>query len=239
MTDKSESAPAVACAVERAISKKIKVDISLLRSLAESGAYRTEIGKRLGVDPTTAADHAKKHGIVIKINSSSNDTARKWWGDRIDLMLSMRDEGMSFSSIALKLGTTKSAVAGKLSRLGKCKTGGEIRDSEFWKECSVEMLRLHAEGWSDRRIGKHLGVPHGTIYSRRKTLDKRVANAPRPKIEFPPYGHCLFPSGDVPYITFCGALLQDIGKPYCAACCRKAYLPPRVVDTPVSRVNLH
>lgn len=33
-------------------------------------------------------------------------------------------------------------------------------------------------------------------------------------ITFPPPHHCVWPSGDIPHMTFCGQRALD-GKPYC------------------------
>jgi hypothetical protein len=98
------------------------------------------------------------------------------------------------------------------------------------RRVTAELLHLVSKGWSDRRIAKHFGKPHGTIHSRRKTLKNRAAMEPLPKIEFPPPGHCLFPNGDMPALTFCGATVEGDGKPYCRHHARKAYLPPKAVD---------
>lgn len=206
------------------------IDIALLRSLAATGSYRAEIGKRLGVHSTTAARQARKHGIVIRVAPGPHDDRAEWWVGRIDQALAMKAENISFSDIARRLGTTKNAVVGKFDRLGKCKAGGTTRDSTFWKRNTAELLRLHAEGWPDRRIAKHLGIPHGTVHSRLVTLRKREAKAPHPQIEFPPFGHCVMPSGDMPNMTFCGAEVEDITKPYCDAHIRVAYLPPKPAD---------
>lgn len=54
--------------------------------------------------------------------------------------------------------------------------------------------------------------------------------ARRPLVEFPKYGECIFPSGDLPEMTFCGAEVEDISKPYCSKCYAVAYLPPRPLD---------
>lgn len=206
------------------------IDIGLLRSLAATGSFRTEIGTRLGVHSTTAARVARENGISIRVAPGPHDDQAEWWAERIDQALAMRAEGISYSEIARTIGTTKNALIGKMHRLGKCEAGGVTRDSEFWLRHGDEMLRLRAAGWSHSRIAQRLGTSRGCIYSRCRTVEGRAAKAPRPNIEFPPAGHCLMPSGDVPNMTFCGAPREDSTRSYCDRHHALCYLPPKPAD---------
>ena len=57
-----------------------------------------------------------------------------------------------------------------------------------------------------------------------------MSRTPRQKVQFPKWGQCIFPKGDLPDMTFCGHEVEDISKPYCHQHCQVAYLPPKPVD---------
>lgn len=52
------------------------------------------------------------------------------------------------------------------------------------------------------------------------------------KIKFPPVGRCVYPTGDLPRLKFCGKPVMELGKPYCLKCARKAYTR-LIVSAPV------
>ncbi len=211
--------------------KKRTLDIGLLRSLAATGSYRREIAARMGYHSTYIAKIAAANGIEILYSRVGHHVDCQDWAAKVDALLELHDSGMALDEIAAQMGTTKNAVAGRLWRMGRCTKRSDYHDSSYWLNRNDELIRLRSEGWTDVRIAKHFGLDRRTVNRQRAKLEKQHTPPPRPQIVFPPFGHCLMPSGDMPNMTFCGEPREDITKPYCSSCCRIAYLPPKPVDT--------
>ena len=74
----------------------------------------------------------------------------------------------------LGMGVKRRHVAGEPSQPVIAGMVVELRScNQKWDYTNVDPL-LFREGWSTKRIAKHVGIPHGTIISRKKRLDHEI-----------------------------------------------------------------
>lgn len=159
----------------------------------------------------------------------------KYWTDnRVEEVRAMWHEGQSFDAIAYLLGDgiSRSAVAGKLHRMG-IKRG---KPKRIIRPRQKRERYTYAEGMKPERV-QRFHPPKPNI----NTINARPMPRPPEKLKGEPFvapmaarktcmqltpGDCRWPYGHVgePGFFFCGApAFPD--KPYCAAHCRIAYRP--------------
>lgn len=171
-----------------------------------------------------------------------------WTHEKVEQMLKLRDDGLSCSQIANKLGGFdhctdggRSAVIGKLNRMGLATSRKEKRHG----------MAKPTRG-SDRAIHRKRVLISPRIIEMRRLATKRAVE-PAPVAILPnvtpsatgvpgvslldlkPH-HCRWPNGDVgsPDFHFCGDRRVD-GRPYCSSHCQIAFtgISPRRPKMPV------
>jgi hypothetical protein len=198
-----------------------RIDPENVRQLAPQYTA-SKIAARLGC----SADHiytlAKKHGFaLIKAQPPVDpDALRRLAADHMAV------------EIAALLGVCCDTiyVAAKRHGIALLKVN---TDPEFWDRNGAEAARLHELGVSGAQIALRIGTSKNAVIgwlTRHKPYVPRV----RPQVQFPGFGECVFPHGEMPTLTFCGAEVEDISKPYCPTHVAECYLPARHVATEVS-----
>ena len=124
-----------------------------------------------------------------------------WTEQRLEMLKSLWNEGLSISQIGQKLGVTRNAVAGKAHRLGLPKRQSPI---------SVSSITARIKAKKNEEEASELPL----------RLALRKINWSRSK--------CVWPSGDpkTTDFSFCGETIEP-GKPYCHEHCVLAYTNTR------------
>lgn len=178
----------------------------------------------------------------------------RWWTDeRIATAKRLWADGeRSLADIAVEMGTTASAVGGKLNRLGELRTGPRARGAPVLRrEAKQRQIARHKQARSRHPAGEQpatdrqvackpvvqpavqaddvLPAPRVASPLRRRSHD------PRKLITFGELEahHCRWPVGDpqMASFRFCGEQVLP-GRPYCADCNRLAYAPKDGADGP-------
>jgi len=107
-------------------------------------------------------------------------------------------EHLMGKEVAARLGVTVDAVTGRAARIGIKWHGKPL----FWELKKKKKLQKAAQ---ERKAVKKMLEPEKDYWASRHGWG------------FPPYGHCVFPFGDVsrPNFSFCGEPVIQEGKPYC------------------------
>lgn len=154
-----------------------RVNISELAQLAAAQKTTSEISKIMGFCQTSIARAARDNKIALHPDARSVVSAQ--WQKNNAALKAMLNAGKTLTEMAAALGVTRSAIAGRLYRIG-------------------------------------LTTPR---------------KAPRPIVEFPPPGRCVFPFGDPgkPDFSFCGEHAEPSG-PYCYGHHRRCYRPNSLLE---------
>lgn len=149
-----------------------------------------------------------------------------WTPDRVARLKELLVVGYSATAIALDLGgVTRNAVCGKIDRLGL--TGHQPRKQQ--------PRRTARTANSDRRTTQRIKTlkVRAPANGGARVEESIVREEPPQPVEFLGIAfidldeqHCRFPRGEGRDIRFCGQPRKD-ERPYCWACCRIAYQPPR------------
>lgn len=161
----------------------------------------------------------------------------EWTAERIVLLKRLRDDGVSYTVIAAKLGITRGAVSGKVDRLGLAMREPEPRGP---RKPRVRLkTRPIVPKVSDLNSGVHGAHgapfnPHPEVRAQRASKDAGRGGAADPSARASracsllelTADTCRWPVGDVgePGFFFCGQPPLE-GAPYCGPHCRKAFRP--------------
>ena len=132
-------------------------------------------------------------------------------------------EGLSAAQVARRIGASRNAVIGKVTRLGLT-TSNRQRASAPNAEARRTRPKLNP-----KPILKIAG--NGTVFERSEAREPRVTTTFREgpgglRIIDPGFGGCRWPlNGEGAEVRFCCARPVD-GQPYCADHARDAYMPP-------------
>ena len=143
------------------------------------------------------------------------------WDDRaVETLKKLRAEGHSGGVIASRLGITRSAVIGKLHRIGMASVRDLRADGQKARRVRAKQIRA-AEAKQQKPTP--IFVPDMII--ERPLPASIVATKSFDDLE---RDDCKFPVGEVgmPNFGFCGAP-QAPGQPYCLRCCQIAFEPPK------------
>lgn len=183
-----------------------------------------------------------------------------WDDQAIRTLRQLWAEGLTTADIGMRLGCTKNAAIGKANRLGLAARGSPIKGRQGGTclyeaarkrraELTARAVAMAREGHAAPEIARCLGVHTDTVYSwlravgesplagkRRaplavaKPIEPAAPIAPHPLMRGEKVG-CRFPIGTprTPGFRFCDAPPVR-GKPYCAACCDRAYARQRVEE---------
>lgn len=116
---------------------------------------------------------------------------RGWSGEITEKMLDMWRAGKSAGQIGIALGITRSAVIGKVHRMG-LQEGGIARVSSapaqtLWtKDETAEFLRLADQGMCARDISDRMGIEFQRVRSKASNMGIRLAPQPARKTSAPP-----------------------------------------------------
>ena len=117
-----------------------------------------------------------------------------WTKERDAALREMREQGYSFSQIAVKLGlTTRNAAIGRANRLRLPKEPRVRREKQS-------------------RVERHTPFRPPALKTEPLPLMDQQSDAPVTLLDLEPH-HCRWPVSDAPY-AFCGATKQD-GSSYC------------------------
>ena len=131
--------------------------------------------------------------------------AQQWTEERLEMLKSLWEEGLSISQIGEKLGVSRNAIAGKVHRLGLKKRQSPISNKGTTKSKAPE-----------KKATQQVVMPENLPLK----LALRNINWSRAR--------CSWPIGDPKSTSFkfCGAPVVA-GKPYCNAHCFEAYTTNR------------
>lgn len=102
-----------------------------------------------------------------KSHTSSKKTIHKIEGDNLELIIRMRDVGMTFDSISKKMGVSQPTISNKLRSIGY--------QMPKRKKVSIKRISaLRSDGESYPSIAKKLGVSSTTIRSRWKEYNEII-----------------------------------------------------------------
>jgi GcrA cell cycle regulator len=176
-------------------------------------------------------------------DDAANATLRKLWG-----------EGLSTAKIGAAMGTTKNSVIGQAHRLDLPGRPSPIRqkaDTHPGHAAAKERkardiktaVQMHEAGHDAREIAAALDCAYDTARAylreggvvlssrRRAPLPAKREAAPRGLVLPTTLGKgtCRWPIGEprTPGFRYCDAPAL-LGKPYCAACCQRAYVPAQI-----------
>ena len=205
-----------------------RIDVEALRRLAAEGMPARQIGEAMGFHAEVIRDCAKRHGITLPPGNHRAKEQFEWWARNHAELVHLREMGTPLREIARRLGTTPSAVAGRLQRNGLCDSNWDQPDSLFWQAHTAQAVQWRAEGVTIAEIGRRLGKNPSTVERRLARVRRREQRpVPKPAVEFPPSGHCVFPLGDPADagFHFCGERTPELLAPYCSSHHRVAYRP--------------
>jgi GcrA cell cycle regulator len=138
-----------------------------------------------------------------------------WTSERVDQLTRNWAEGLSGSAIGQLIGATRSAVIGKVHRLGLPARAPRRKDTETAakpKRPRTQKTRRREDG---ARKPRAPGGPERASLLEPVSLDIALVDLER--------GQCKYPHGEGPY-TFCGHQVFP-GEVYCPAHCAIAYRP--------------
>ena len=100
-----------------------KYDRALILKLWYEGKQQPEIAKEVGCHPSTAyeairAERIKANPLAVVRRPVRQVQPRSWTSHEIQTLKSMLEQGASYLTAAKALGFSRSAVAGKIGRLG-------------------------------------------------------------------------------------------------------------------------
>lgn len=148
-----------------------------------------------------------------------------WSDERTDSLKRLKADGLSASEIASEIGgdITRSAVIGKLYRLGLTTPGGQRRSPRIKVLADQDRATTQIIAKA-RRATKRPSLP-----PQDNTLERLRAEIPPaeflsiPFVDLKP-DHCRWPRGEGSNITFCGQpRIKD--SSYCASCYRMSINP--------------
>jgi len=199
---------------ERILSES---EIEALRKHWATAPTIDEAAKRLGVCRDTARYWARKLGLV-------RPNTNPWTPELTERLVALTKAGDSGSAIAAKLGVTRSAVIGKVHRLGmqlgNCRNGnGQIRTGRPQKPVLTSFNKYRKPKVKSKPEFQKAPIP-----------PPNINDIGRVKFsELEPH-HCRFGVGDPKDedFKFCG-LDRIPGRPYCSGHTARAYvgLPPK------------
>jgi len=185
---------------ERILSES---EIEALRKHWATAPTIDEAAKRLGICRDTARYWARKLGLARPSNNP-------WTPELTERLVALTKAGYSGSAVAAKLGVTRSAVIGKVHRLGmqlgNCRNGnGQIRTGRPQKPVLTSFNKYRNRKAKSKPEFEKAPIPVPTIND--------VARVTFPELEA---HHCKYPIGDPRQsgFGFCG-LERIPGSPYC------------------------
>ena len=179
---------------------------------------------------------------------------RMWTTERIERLTELWASGMSTALVGKEFGLSKSAIAGKIRRLGLPSRAVRIEfpHPRDWTQDRVDrLLQMHRERRSARYMAADLGITKFAVNSklfrlgvdrwtgrRRATMARTgptlkaspVAEGPRPEhflgvtFENLTDDQCRYPRGDNPFL-FCGQPKMQESS-YCAKCHALCWVRP-------------
>jgi GcrA cell cycle regulator len=181
--------------------------IQLLKDLYTKGASRKAMASRFGLSSATVLKKAKQLGLT---------DPNAWSDEKTGKLTELYREGLSASQIAAQLGgTSRSAVIGKLHRIGLVGGGTAKRKTVRKTDPSgVKRPRPQTESTSRSQTIKQL------LKTEALPTPKSEDVARVSLLDLEPH-HCRWPAGD-PVQGFCGC--QKVpGLPYCEGHAKRAY----------------
>lgn len=179
-------------------------EIEALRKLWATSPTIDEAAKRLGICRDTASLWAQKLGLVRPNNTP-------WTLERTDRLIAMTKAGCSGSTIAAKLGVTRSAVIGKVHRLGM--QLGNCRNTKGHISTGIRQKPVLTP-FNKYRKRKAKSKPE---FSKAPIPLPNVDDIPRKTFAELSENDCRFPVNDpkLPGFGFC-ALPRIPGSAYCS-----------------------
>jgi len=186
--------------------------------------------------------------LRMQRNYQGGAPSQEWPADKIDRLRELHAMGQVYSLIAAHLGVSRSAVAGKIKRLGLASASPVLRVPRKPKAAAPPVTR---------GVNTYGGMATKLAHAKRKekpafgiaapwTPEARVERKPRPIPEFPAPDAipatactifdltsetCRWPVGPDTGRSqlFCGAPGADLAArmPYCGNCAPRAYAPAR------------
>jgi GcrA cell cycle regulator len=129
---------------------------------------------------------------------SSRKNMKFWEQHDAELRQYAEVDGLTSKEVAEKLGVSRDAVTGRASRIGVRWHNKPL----FWKMKQEKKLQ---KVLAERKAAEEMAERSAKDLWANRTWS------------FPPYGHCVFPRGDLrkPDFSFCGEPVIRDGKPYC------------------------
>ena len=149
--------------------------------------------------------------------------------EQTEMMVKLYNERWTFGQIAERIGTTRSSVAGKISRMKKI---GLIEHNGYIKP--ISSIRRHARARPSPPVAS--AVAPATTHGSGRVASPAVAEIPRARPTHETYGpvsfwdarpnHCRWiVSNDNEDLMFCGEMIEK--RSYCLGHANIAYVPPK------------
>lgn len=105
-------------------SYRQRMDLNRVKQLAAQGRYASDVAEEFNVSLYAAWQFAKKHGVEIKFTPRRDvprpaGTVSDFWQQHNAELIAEYEAGTTLTAIAKKLGVTRSAVAGRLTRIDR------------------------------------------------------------------------------------------------------------------------
>lgn len=156
-------------------------------------------------------------------------------------------DGYVAKAIAAKIGFDHSSVLRSAERHG-ITLPTDPRDlrqiSPFWAAHDATLRQLVEDGATASEAAAKIGTTKNAVIGRASriglewktppTKPLAPARPPRPQIEFPPSGRCVWPEGDPrdDDFHFCGERVAGPGMPYCVEHLRRGWRKPADAGSP-------
>jgi GcrA cell cycle regulator len=147
-----------------------------------------------------------------------------WPEERTAELLRLRDEHLTGSQIAARLGTTRSAVIGKLRRLDLGPISGYRRGTAVEAKNKPERRRSKLYVTNSAAVLREVPIqPLPQPKPSNTQTDQQIPHSQRCTLMQLGRDSCRWPVGEIgtPEFFFCGATRID-GSPYCASHTRRA-----------------
>lgn len=151
-----------------------------------------------------------------------------WTSERVAQLTRYWAEGLSGSAIGQLIGATRSAVIGKVHRLGLPARAPRRKDAEQTAKPKRPRLQKTRHRDAEARTPRTPETVERATLPEPASLDIALVDLER--------GQCKYPHGDGPY-TFCGHQVFP-GEVYCPAHCAIAYRPYEPESRPRARARM-